>query len=130
VKSISPAKLFRGSFLVYIAWAKDNSCLYVGRSYRGLVRPATNDVLRKNADLIQTIELKWYRSAEKAAENELSFIQDLRPRFNKALGNAASKDGRRTYLLKLDDTMFEKWQKLCVAEGLTMAEWIRRKLAR
>lgn len=123
MKEFTTIRLF--GCLVYVAWGKDGSCLYVGRSIRGLRRPATNEVLLKQIHLIRNIEIAWCEDGSESESLEIELIRKYRPAWNKVQYVGSFEHGMRTFLLKLDDDVHAAWLKASKADGKSLSEWIR-----
>jgi GIY-YIG catalytic domain len=118
--------------LVYVAWAPNGECIYVGRSFVGLHRFARHEALDANREQIQIIELNWCKDRQEAIDLEKQLIRKHEPKVNQIRYRVKPnrKKYRRhlnlkTYLLKLDSELYSRWKKAADAKGLTVSEFIR-----
>ena len=118
--------------LVYVAWAPNGDCVYVGRSFVGFRRFANHASLEANREGIEIIELNWCKDRQSAIELEKKLIREHLPTANKVLYRLKPERRKfkripnlKSYLLKLDTEVYQQWSKAAVAAKMTTAEWIR-----
>jgi len=126
------------SCLVYVAWSKRGTCIYVGRSFIGMQRFRKHETFEENQKNIEVLELNWCTNRQEAIDLEKRLIREYKPRANKIKYTAGQMTPRRkfridhlkTYLLKLDDDVYEKWKRAADQDDMKLAEWIRSQCQR
>jgi len=109
--------------IVYVAWEKD-TCLYVGMSRVGIIRPMTNRKLREYRGDITKIEVYDCKNTKDALKMEREMTKALSPKLMRGRGRP-SKEGTEVIWVRLPKELADRLRRDAKANGREVSGHIR-----